>query len=251
MEALKEKQEEKYNKRWVPYQWPWTDKYGNNITSIKEWLISRKFTVSYLVIAWTILAIFGYAARRNCDGPWEIQFMCEMTMWMEQFRTDFWHFLMTCFTTAWFHNDPQHIWFVTLFGFLFPVQSFEEQHGTWNTIKLYFASYLFIGLYTGSLFNFLQLYWPDTHFVSNGFNRTWMGGSVGIFAIIGSLSYFSSKKWFLWAMVTVFEVFNMTVIGNNVHISFIHISCASFGWVYSWVWDTYFLQKKKLATQTA
>ena len=149
---------------------------------------------------------------------------------------------MTCFTTAWFHNDFVHILFVTIFGFFFPVQAFEEQFGTKNTIKIYFASYLFIGLFTGSLFNFLATIdsIKDTHFVANGFTRAWMGGSVGIFAIIGGLSYFSSKKWFLWSMVTVFEVFNLLVLGNNIHISFIHITCASFGWVYCWVWETYF-----------
>ncbi|PIB37278.1 hypothetical protein BFP72_18615 [Reichenbachiella sp. 5M10] len=241
---VQEKREEKYNKHWVPYQWPWTDKYGNKMTSMKEWLWSRKFSIVYLIIVWILLGVFGFAARRHCDGPWEIQFMCEMTMWMGHFTERFGHFMMTCFTTAWFHNDIQHILFVMIFGFFFPVQSYEAQHGTWNTIKIYFASYLFIGLYTGSLFNILLYYFPEAEFVTSGFSRTWMGGSVGIFAIIGGLSYHSSKKWFLWSLVFVFEIFNMSVLGNNAHISFIHISCATFGWVYSWVGDIYGLKSK-------
>ncbi|MBU2915626.1 MULTISPECIES: rhomboid family intramembrane serine protease [Reichenbachiella] len=231
--------EEKYNKNWVPYQWPWKNRYGENMTSFKEWLWSRKFSIGYLIIVWVLLGIFGFAARRNCDGPWEIQFMCEMTMWMGQFKSDFWHFMLTCFTTPWFHNDFVHILFVTIFGFFFPVQSYEEQHGTWSTIKIYFASYVFIGLFTGSLFNTLLVYFPDVVFITKGFTRAWMGGSVGVFAIIGALSYYSSKKWFLWSMVFVFEIFNMSVLGNNSHISFIHISCATFGWVYTWVGDRY------------
>ncbi|MGL1888228.1 MAG: rhomboid family intramembrane serine protease [Reichenbachiella sp.] len=232
----------KYNNRWVPYQWPWKDMYGKNYTSLKAWVLSRKFSIGYLLIVWALLAVLGFAPRRNCDGPWEVQFMCYMTMWMLEFKTNFWHFIVTCFTTAWFHNDFVHILFVTIFGFLFPVQSFEEQFGTKSTIKIYFASYLFIGLFTGSLFNFLMMFDSinETYFVANGFTRAWMGGSVGVFAIIGALSYFSSKKWFLWGMVFVFETFNHLVLGNNVHISFIHISCTSFGLAYCWVWDKYF-----------
>jgi len=231
----------KYNNNWVPYQWPWKDKFGANYTSLKNWVFSRKFSIGYLAIVWILLAILGFATRRRCEGSWETEFMCHWTMWMGEFKTDFPHFILTSFTTAWFHNDFVHILFVTIFGFLFPVQAFEEQFGTKNTIKIYFASYLFIGLFMGTIINTLALIdgVKDSHFVINGFSRAWMGGSVGIFGIIGGLSYFSSKKWFLWSLVLFFEILNYSLLGNNIHISLIHISCVSFGWIYCWVWDRY------------
>lgn len=201
-------------------------------------MASRKFSISYLVIAWILISILGFAARRNCDtGPWQIVFQCHWSMWMIEFKNNFWHFLGTCLTTAWFHNDFVHILFVTIFGFMFPVQSFEAQHGTRLTAFVFFFTYVLVGLFTGSLFNFLITEWPDVHLFAHGFTRAWMGGSVGIFALIGGLSYFSSKKWFLYTLVFAFEVFNHFVLGNNVYISFIHVISSSFGWMQCWIWQ--------------
>ena len=217
--------------------WPWSHPTGAQY-DLRGWLFSRKFSVTYLVIIWIILGVLGFAARRNCDtGPWQIVFQCNWTMWMIEYKTNFWHFLGTSLTTAWFHNDFVHILFVTLFGFLFPVQSFETQHGTKLTVFVYFFTYILIGLFNGSLFNYLVVEWPDVHLFSHAFSRAWMGGSVGIFGIIGGLSYFSGKKWFLYSLVFFFEVFNHFVLGNNVYISFIHITSTTFGWLQCWIWD--------------
>ncbi len=228
----------KYLNRLVPYMWPWSHPFGDKYQGLVQWFYSRKFSVSYLIIIWVILAILGFAPRRNCDaGPWEIVFQCNWTMWMIEYKTNFWHFMGTSLTTAWFHNDFVHILFVTIFGFMFPVQSFEAQHGTRGTAFIFFFTYILIGLFNGSLFNFLIEYFPDVHFVAHGFSRAWMGGSVGIFALIGGLSYFSKRKWFLYSLVFGFELFNHFVLGNNIYISFIHITSSSFGWIQCWIWE--------------
>ncbi|MEP2024446.1 MAG: hypothetical protein ABJH98_13640 [Reichenbachiella sp.] len=236
----------KASKQWIPYIWPWTNPQGTGYHSVRQWVLSRKFSLLYLLIVWYILATLGFAPRRNCDeGTWQMMLQCEWMMWMGQFKTDFWHFMATGLTTAWFHNDFVHILFVTLFGFMFPVQSFESQHGTKATMFIYFFTYLLIGLFFGGLFNILQIFWPDTHFVSYGFARAWMGGSVGIFALIGGLSYFSPKKWFLFSLVFVFEVFNHFVLGNNIHISFIHVMSTGFGWLQCWIWNRFILMNQE------
>ncbi|MEQ9467046.1 MAG: hypothetical protein RLN88_06505, partial [Ekhidna sp.] len=49
--------------------------------------------------------------------------------------------------------------------------------------------------------------WPEVDLFSRAFSRAWMGGSVGIFALMGGLSYFSSRKWFIYGLVFVFELF--------------------------------------------
>lgn len=226
-----------YRKYWVPYMWPWSHPQGQSYKSLKEWLISRKFSVFYLITIWVVLSILGFAPRRNCDtGPWQAVLQCDWSMWMAEFKTDFWHFMATSMTIPWIHNDFVHILFVTIFGFMFPVQSFEAQYGTKPTVYIYFTSYVFIALFMGSLFNSLIYYWPDEPLFNKAFTRAWMGGSVGIFALMGGLSYLSGKKWFLYSMVFVFEVFNHLVLGNNVYISFIHIVSASYGFVFCWVW---------------
>lgn len=156
---------------------------------------------------------------------------------MAQFEVDFWHFMATSLTTLWFHNDMVHVLFVILFGFLFPVQSFESQHGTLKTMVVYFFTYICIGLFMGSVWNYLIDVFPDNEFIIKGFTRAWMGGSVGVFGLIAALGYYSRKKWFMYSMIFTFEVFNHIVLGNNLYISYIHIMSGTFGWITIWIWD--------------
>ena len=220
--------------------WPWSHPNGGKYGSFRDWFKSRKFSILYLVIAWLVLAFLGFAPKRNCDGvSWQAMFQCDWSMWIGEYKTNFWHFAATSFTAPWFHNDFVHILFVTIFGFLFPVQSFEAQHGTKATVIIYFVSFIFIVLFNGWLFNTLVYYWPDEKLFSHAFTRGWMGGSVGIFALMGGLSYFSGKKWFIYSLIFGFELFNYFVIGNNVYISFIHITSGSFGWLTCWAWQNF------------
>lgn len=235
----------------IPYLWPWTNFPSKDGMKLLPWLGQRKFSLFYILAIWIILAIVGFAPRRNCyEGEWNVVLQCNWMMWMGEFKTNFWHFIATSFTTAWFHNDFVHILFVTIFGFLFPVQSFEAQHGTKATVFIYFFTYLLIGLFNGSLFHVLSIHWPDVPVVSHAFSRAWMGGSVGVFALIGALSFFSRTKWFLYSLVLVFEVFNHFILGNNIYISFIHITSATFGWMQCWIWSA-IISRKTLKTANA
>ncbi|WP_420317664.1 rhomboid family intramembrane serine protease [Ekhidna sp.] len=228
----------KYAQRFIPYMWPWSHPDGIKYPNFWSWVMSRKFSLFYTLTIWVLLGILGYAARRNCDeGPWQIVFQCDWSVWMGEYKTNFWHFLGTSFTAPWFHNDLPHLLFVTFFGFFFPVQSFEAQHGTKATITIYFLSYVFVLLFVGWLFNTLLIYWPDVHGISYPFTRAWMGGSVGIFALIGGLSYFSKKKWFTLSLVLVFELINHFIIGMNYYISLYHICASLFGWFSCWIWE--------------
>ena len=228
--------EGKFTKRLIPYQWPWTDNQGNLYPSIGTWAASRKFSLLYIIASVMIVAGLGFASRSNCDGPWQIVFQCNWTMWMGQFHSDFWHFLLTCFTTAWFHNDLPHILFVAFFGFMFPVQSFEVQHGTKMTVILYFAIYLYIGLSLGACSHLLKFFVGETEFVIQIFKRSWMGGSAGIFGIIGAMANWSKKTWFLLALIVLFEVFSYNILGNNIYISIVHLNSTFFGFLFGYFW---------------
>ena len=250
MSDRKHPESNKFLNRLVPYMWPWSNPNGGFYPSIKSWLWSRKFSLFYVLAILSINLIFGFAPRKNCwEGEWHVVFQCNWMMWMGEFRANFWHFIATSFTTIWFHNDFVHILFVIIFGFAFPVQSFEAQHGTKKTIVIYFASYLLIGLFMGSLFSVLLDIWPNEPLVQEGFARAWMGGSVGIFALIAALGYYSKKnRLFMFFLVFVFELINHFLLGNNVYISFIHISSATFGLLIIWVWDK-LENKKKVSFQ--
>lgn len=227
--------------RLIPYQLPWTDIYGQNMP-FKQWLWSRKFSILYIVIIWTIVGILGFASTRpnNCDKTWQLAFQCEQAIWMIQFYQDPWAFAKSLFTAPYFHNGLDHILFVTVFGFMMPVQSFEVQHGSKATVILFVVSYLLIGTFWGAIWNYGVTVYPENEILKSGFDRSWLGGSLGFYALIGSLSFFSRKKWFLLLMVLCFEYFiNHHVIGIAFHISLIHVSSALMGWVMCWTWTRF------------
>jgi len=229
------RKETDYRNNLVSYQWPWTDVHGRRM-SFKAWFWSRKFSILYLVVIWGIVAILGFGSTRNCHSTWQLAFQCEQAIWMIEYKTAFGSFVQSFFTTPFFHNGIDHILFVMLFGIVMPVQSFEVQQGTKLTFGIFMLTYAMIGLFNGWLINFGNLHWPDVPFFVDGFERNWMGGSVGFYGIIGALSYTSRKKWVLMVLVLVFESFNRFVLGINPFIPFIHITSATFGFIQCWIW---------------
>lgn len=217
----------------IPYQWFWTNTFGEPMGFV-EWLKSRPFTLIYLVIVWSIIGALGFASTRNCDGTWQLAFACDRAIWLGKMMTEPVNYVFSWFTTPFFHNGLDHILFVSIFGFLMPVQSFEVQHGPKATTIVFFVSYIVIGIFFGSLFNFGITYWPESEFFQFGFERNWMGGSVGFYALIGALSYTSQKQWFLALLVVAFETLNLTVIGIDIHISFVHAISFSSGFITCW-----------------
>lgn len=231
MEESKQGHKKKHtNQQLIPYQWFWTNAYGEKM-SFGEWVKSRAFTISYLAIIWTIIGILGFASTRNCDGTWQLAFACDRAIWMVKMVTEPLNYALSWFTAPFFHNGLDHILFVSIFGFLMPVQSFEVQYGTKSTSMVFFVSYVFVGIFFGTFFNVGLAYWPDVEFFQFGFERNWMGGSVGFYAVIGALAYTSRKQWFLLLLIACFEVINLTVIGIDVHISFIHVMSATSGFL--------------------
>lgn len=214
----------------IPYQWFWTNVYGERMGFV-EWVKSRPFTLVYLAIVWSIIAALGFASTRNCDETWQLAFACDRAIWMVKMVTEPLNYVISWFTAPFFHNGLDHILFVTIFGFMMPVQSFEVQHGTKATAIIFFISYIFVGVFFGAMFNIGIAYWPDVHFFQFGFERNWMGGSVGFYALIGALAYASRKPWVLLGLIAAFETINLAVIGIDVHISLIHVMSATSGFI--------------------
>lgn len=232
-----------YRNNLVPYQWPWKDQFGQHMSFV-AWVWSRKFSIVYLMIIWSIVGILDYASTRNCHSTWQLSFQCSQAFWIIEYKTDFWSYFLSFFTTGFFHNGLDHILFVTLFGIAMPVQSFEAQNGSRLTLVIFFITYVMIGFFNGWFIHTGLELWPYEPFFIEGFERNWMGGSVGFYGIIGALSYTSRKKWFLLLMVVAFAAFNRFVLGINPFIPFIHITSAIFGFFQCWLWYRFLRPKK-------
>lgn len=230
MEENKQATKKKHtSEQLIPYQWFWTNTYGERMGFV-EWIKSRPFSILYLAVIWTIIGILGFASTRNCD-TWQQMIACDRAIYMIKMVTHPLEYVMSWFTAPYFHNGLDHILFVTIFGFMMPVQSFEVQYGTRSTIIIFIISYVVVGVFFGSLFNVGIAYWPKVEFFQFGFERSWMGGSVGFYAVIGALAHTSRKQWFLLLLIGCFEILNLAVIGIDVHISFIHVISATSGFL--------------------
>lgn len=217
----------------VPYQWPWTDEFGRKL-SLGQVLWTRKFSIAFLAITWGIVSILGFASTRNCD-TWQLAFACDRAIWMIELKTAPWEFIKSWYTAPFFHNGLDHLLFVTIFGMLMPVQSFEVQYGSKATIYIFLITYTFIGLFNGLFFNWGIAMWPDVEFFQFGFERSWMGGSVGFYGVIGALSFLGKKKWLMILLVICFEMINHFGLGIAIHISFIHMLSSIIGFVSGWL----------------
>ncbi|MCV9387251.1 hypothetical protein [Reichenbachiella ulvae] len=217
----------------IPFQWFWTDTHGQKMSFI-EWFKSRPFSIIYFTFIWSIVGILGFASTRNCDDSWQHAFACDRAIWMGKMISNPIAYFFSWFTAPFFHNGIDHIFFVTIFGILLTIQSLEVQYGYKKALVVFFGSYVFVGVFFGLFFNVGLYLWPHIEFFSFGFERNWMGGSVGLYSAAGALTYDSRKKWAIPLIIASFETLNLTVIGIDIHISFIHVMSAISGYLTFW-----------------
>ena len=60
-------------------------------------------------------------------------------------------------------------------------------------------------------------------------NRSFIGGSVGMFGLFGGLSNYSEKTWFIALFMISFEIWNIFVNGITNYISMGHLISFFFG----------------------
>ncbi|MEO9964576.1 MAG: hypothetical protein ABJF11_02235 [Reichenbachiella sp.] len=212
--------------------WPWSIP-GHKKASLKGVLWSRKYSSFYLMISWTLVALFGFASNRDCDTSWQLSLLCDQAIWLIKLKTEPLTFMQSLITSAWIHNGLEHLLFVTFFGVILIVQSFEAHYGTRRTVLIFFASHTLIGITYALIFNIGLTWWPDSTFIGYGFERNWMGGSVGFFALIGAFSVLHQKGWILFITAAAFELINHFVLGTSIHISMIHLLCLLYGILFS------------------
>lgn len=217
-----------YNHKLLPFCLPWTVEEASGPKG-RAILRSRKFSAFYLLVIWFLPAVFGFASNYDCNSSWQLSFLCDQAVWPGKLVTDTFVFIKSLFTSIWIHNGILHLLFVTIIGFLLIVQSFEMQFGWRRTIIIFFATHIIISFVFVIVFSTGKTYWPTEDFFVFGFERNWMGGSVGFYGILGALAFANKRPWFLALVVVGFESVNHFILGTSIHIGLIHISSFSFG----------------------
>ena len=218
------------NRRIFPFVWPWKDA-NNQTLSIREFLKQKPFTIIYLVIVWSVIGILGFASTRDCEGTWQLALQCEYAFWVKNLTEAPLVFFRNLFTTPFLHNGLDHILFVSVLGYLIFVQSHEAFYGPKATAFIFFSSYFTVAPFFGVFYTLGIEIFPDSEFMQFAFVRNWLGGSIGMFQVYGALATKSRKPRVMLLGPVVFEIFNLTVLGIDLHISLMHVMASYLGYV--------------------
>lgn len=143
--------------------------------------------------------------------------MCDNAIWANKIFSEPLEFMLSWLTGIWFNNGIDHIAFVSI-GFLIFVQSYERRMGTKNTAILFFAGTVVASSVVSMAINWGNTADPSSAVFADGMTRNWMGGSAGMFAIMGALAHCSRKPMAVLIPLIIFEIWNgQTNIGVLTH----------------------------------
>ena len=217
------------NTRIWPFVWPWKG-VDNTSVSFIELIKGKAFTITYLIIIWTVIAILGFASTRNCEGTWQLALQCEYAFWVKNLTEAPLVFIRNLFTTPFLHNGLDHILFVSVLGFLVIAQSHEAEFGSKTTALIFMSSYFTVAPFFAVFYTVGLQIFPESEFMQFAFVRNWLGGSIGMFQVYGALATRSRKPWLMLSLPVIFEIFNLVVIGIDLHISLMHVVASYLGY---------------------
>ena len=216
--------------------WPLLDA-KQDILTFNEIFIIRNFSVFFLFVNWIIVLTLGYGSTRNCSDTWQLEMMCNAAMYANKIFTEPNEFILSWFTGVWFNNGLDHIIYVTC-GILIFVQSFEMRMGTKNTLFLFFSGTAVVSTICAIIINYGYVVDPSNEIFSHGMDRNWMGGSVGIFSILGAIFHCSKRPLALFIPVLLFEIWNGQT-NISIQTSSAHMLSLLYGYVAG-----YYIQKR-------
>ena len=217
-----------------PMLWPWNDGQGIRL-HWRDVLNSRRFSVSYLLIIALMYALLGFGTH-GCSTPSEI-IICDFALWPYNLVEAPHIYVVTLFTSIWFHNSPDHILLVAVVVVFF-LQSAEVRIGTKRamialfSVQILAALIMTLYLYTGDYLN------PTDDWYAHGiYNRNYMGGSVGLFGVVGVL-FSQIKRPIAGALFyTGFEFWNAYIYhGAGMYVSMGHVTAFTLGFVLGQYW---------------
>ena len=217
-----------------PMVWPWQDGKGKTM-HWRDALNSRRFSISYLLIIGTLFAMFGLGSR-HCATPSEA-IICDFTLWPHNLIDAPHLYVVSLFTSIWFHNSPDHILLVIVLIVIF-LQSAEVRIGTKRamialfSVQFLVALIITIYLHAGHHLN------PEDGWFDFGLNgRNYMGGSVGLFGVLGVL-FSQIKRPVAGALFySGFEYWNAFIYqGASMYVVMGHVTAFTLGFLLGQYW---------------
>jgi len=214
--------------------WPWKDGQGRTL-KWRDALYSRQFSLSYLSVI-SLLYVWLGLGTSSCSTSSEI-IICDFAMWPYNLLEAPHVFLVSVFTSIWFHNSPDHILLVVIVIVLF-LQSAEVRIGRKRAliamfgVQLSAALMMTIYLYMGTHFH------PEDDWYHYGiYGRNYMGGSVGLFGVVGVLFTRIKRPIFGAMCYFAFEYWNAFIYhGASMYVVTGHATAFSLGLLLGIYW---------------
>jgi len=217
-----------------PMIWPWNDGQGDRM-QWREALNSRRFSLSYLSVIALLYAWLGFGTS-DCS-PTSGDIICNLALWPYNIVEAPHIYVGTLFTSIWFHNNPDHILLVIVVIVVF-LQTAEVRIGTKRamiamfSVQVTVALIMTLYLYAGDYFN------PEDGWYTRGIHsRNYMGGSVGLFGVVGVL-FSQIKRPIAGALFySGFEFWNAHIYhGASIYVVLGHATAFTLGFMLGLYW---------------
>ena len=217
-----------------PMVWPWQDGKGETM-HWRDAIQSRRFSIAYLIVIGVLYILLGLGSR-SCSTSAEA-IICEFVLWPYNLFEAPHIFVVSLFTSIWFHNSSDHILLVVVVIVIF-LQSAEVRIGTKKAMIAMFsvqcmaAIFMTLYLYTGD-----YLYPEDGWYDYGIRGRNYMGGSVGLFGVVGVL-FSQIERPFAGALFySGFEYWNAHIYGGaSMYVVLGHVTAFTMGFILGQYW---------------
>ena len=217
-----------------PMVWPWQDGAGRTM-HWRDALYSRWFSLSYLSVIAIIYAWLGLGSR-HCSTTAEI-IICEFALWPYNLLEAPHIFVASVFTSVWFHNSTDHIMLVVVVIVIF-LQSAEVRIGRKRALIAMFSVQFFAALIMTLYLYAGDYFYPGDDWYEYGINgRNYMGGSVGLFGVVGVLFTRIKRPIFGAMCYFAFEYWNAFIYhGASMYVVMGHTISFTLGFILGLYW---------------
>ena len=217
-----------------PMIWPWNDGQGNRM-HWRDILNSRRFSASYLLIIALLFALFGLGSR-NCPIPSDT-IICDFVMRPYNLFEAPHIFVFTLFSSIWFHNNPDHILLVIVVIVVF-LQTAEVRIGTKRAMIAMFSVHALVAVIMTLYLHMGHYLNPEVGWYEFGLRgRNYMGGSVGLFGVVGVM-FSQIKRPIAGALFySGFEFWNAYIYqGASMYVVQGHVIAFTLGFILGRYW---------------
>ena len=235
LEVSSLKEGDKISKNPLGFVAPWKDTTGNMLNP-KEIFQTRRFTIFYLIVVWSYVLLIDDSMEGSVF--YGLRVICDEIARMDpnELTTNPLIFFLSLFISPFAHWDRVHAMYVSA-GIMFFLQSLEA-HNNWKI-----AAVIFIG--TSAITSILMAIFynigftmnPDYELFSSVMERSFRGGSIGMFGALGALAYHAQKPHLPLIFVFLFEVWNYTSYGTDAAISIGHATSTLIGLLIWRLWN--------------